>query len=740
MSLFAELKRRNVFRVGAAYAVASWVLLQVLDVVGEILEIPPWGGKLLLAILLVGFIVVLFVAWAYELTPEGIKRQKDVDRSRSITHQTGKRLNAVIIILMGIAIGYLLLDKFYLAPRLGLHDKAGEQVQLPTVGSGQESPAAAVSRQSIAVLPFENRSRREEDEFFVEGVHDDLLTSLARIGSLKVISRTSVGRYRGTDKTIPEIAAELGVASVMEGAVQRAGNTVRINVQLIDAQTDEHLWAEIFDRELTADNLFAIQSEISSEIARALEATLTETEQNQIDKHPTENLAAYDAYLKGRQLMARRTAGDLDQAAMEFQRAVDLDPGFALAWVGIAETAYLRSAYSDLDYVESIEIQEMAAERALSIDPDLGEAYPSRAMVFQFHERHEEAEAAFRKAIELSPGYATAWHWYGTMLMGFPTRLKEAGEKFNKALELDPLSSIIRINLADLYTTLGQYQEAGAQLNRVQQLDPEFLSVHRVRAQLAFEIGRFDEQIRSLRKAVELDPRHLSYYQDLAFAHLNLGQPEALDDIRQSASDVNAQNPSVGIIDIAGSLYRGRYDGALEVARWTLDRMGNQPFMHRVIAYVNLFKRDYTAARAALEMAEPRYFEREKWREAIVWGPEDACLAGFLLLRTGDAEMGNELLVLAANYLENELPLYIEHADRYGLEQCWAALGQNEAALAVMETRVEHGHYGFWWWWRMAPMYEPLWGEPRFEAALKTVEDAIAAQRANLTAADGAET
>ncbi|MDX1381392.1 MAG: hypothetical protein R3233_09740, partial [Xanthomonadales bacterium] len=186
MSFFEELKRRNVFRVGAAYAVAAWVLLQVLDVVGEILELPPWAGKLLLALLVAGFFIAVFAAWAYELTPEGVKRERDIDRSQSITRQTGKRLNAVIVGLLALAVAYLLVDKFYLSPRFDADTRTAGHAPAAHAPADGPSPAAEISRQSIAVLPFENRSRREDDEFFVEGIHDDLLTTLARIGSLKV--------------------------------------------------------------------------------------------------------------------------------------------------------------------------------------------------------------------------------------------------------------------------------------------------------------------------------------------------------------------------------------------------------------------------------------------------------------------------------------------------------------------------------------------------------------------------
>ncbi|HEY5776224.1 MAG TPA: hypothetical protein VIS57_09075, partial [Xanthomonadales bacterium] len=378
MNFFAELKRRNVFKVGVAYVVAAWILLQMIDVVGGILALPVWVPQFMLLLLAVGLVPALIFAWAFEMTPEGVKREKDVDRSQSIAPQTGKKLNNAILMLMALAIVYLLFDKF--------SGDRPEAVSTPAVASNQDNPEAApapdiqpaVNRQSIAVLPFDNRSRNVDDEYFTEGIHDDLLTSLARINSLKVISRTSVSQYKDTEKTIPQIAAELGVATVMEGAVQRSGNTVRINVQLIDANTDEHLWAEIFDREMTAENLFAIQSEISQKIANALEATLSPEETQRLNDFPTQSMEAYNAYLRGRQLLPQRNARGLEQALEAFGEAVKLDPDFALAWVGIADSAILLRTHGSIDTEKQIQITENAVGRALDIDPNLGEAYASK--------------------------------------------------------------------------------------------------------------------------------------------------------------------------------------------------------------------------------------------------------------------------------------------------------------------------------------------------------------------------
>ncbi len=737
MSFIDELKRRNVFRVGAAYAVAAFVVLQLLDALGEILELPAWGGKLILAIIVIGFFVALFVAWAFEVTPEGIKREHEVDRSQSITRQTGRKLNITIIVLMAIAIAYLLFDKFYLSQQLeqvGAEpaQTAARPAEPPPPAEDPAAEAKVVSRQSIAVLPFDNRSRLEEDAFFVEGIHDDLLTILARIGSLKVISRTSVSQYKDTTKTIPQIAEELGVATVMEGAVQRSGNTVRINVQLIDAETDEHLWAEIFDRELTADNLFAIQSEISEEIAKALKATLSPEEQRRLEEQPTDNLAAYNAYLRGRQLMARRSSADVDQAAAEFQRAVELDPDFALAWVGVAESALLQSQYSDLGVKESWKIQQQAIDRALAIDDGLGEAYLGQAEYLAFRQLNDEAEAAYRKAIQLSPGYATAYQWYGNFLAEFPSRLNDSLDMMQKALELDPLSSITRSNLASRYIQMGRYADAERQLERLEAIDPGFVQAFSTHAHLAAERGRIDQQIRWLLKSVEADPGRLTHYIPLMWSYVDIDYIEPLEDIKRQMAAINEENAFLGVADLIVSLHAGNYEAALESGRWAYERMGRPPFFNDIFAYVNALKGDYGASLQAFELANPGLFDRASWPRAIGENPDDGCFVGWVMLRTGDQQLGNDLIRASLDYLEQDLPRYIEHVDRHPLATCYMALGETEKALAAIETRVEHRHYHQWWLWQRAGMFEPLWGDPRFEAAIQRIRDDIAIQRANL--------
>ena len=284
---YKELRRRNVVKVGIAYAVVAWLLVEISSTVLPIFKAPDFVLQVFVYFLMAGLPIALIFAWAFEMTSDGVKRSDEVQPDQSITAKTGSRLNVFIIAVLAIALAYFIIDEIFI--------ETGAPVTVASVGK------------SIAVLPFDNRSARKDDEFFVDGVHDDILTQLAHISSLKVISRTSVLEYRDTTKNMKTIGEELGVGAILEGGVQRAGDHVRINMQLIDAATDEHLWAETFDRELTAANIFAIQTEIATRVATALRAALTTGERQRINTTPTDNLQAYEAYLLGKQQVARRS-------------------------------------------------------------------------------------------------------------------------------------------------------------------------------------------------------------------------------------------------------------------------------------------------------------------------------------------------------------------------------------------------------------------------------------------------
>jgi TolB-like protein/DNA-binding winged helix-turn-helix (wHTH) protein/Tfp pilus assembly protein PilF len=367
----------------------------------------------------------------YRLVPE-VKIQSAQTPSRS-SRQAPSTLFLVSLVVLTLALGYIAFDKFLLDP------VAGEQI---AQSAGQEGQTAARTEshdnKTIAVLPFNNRSSREEDQFFTDGIHDELLAAIAKVGSMNVISRTSVMEYRDTTKKIPQIAQELGVEYILEGGIQRSGNQVRINMQLIDAASDEHQWAEIYDRELTVANLFAVQSEITKKIAGALQAELTTDEQRRIDARPTDNLQAYELYLRGRYLWQHRGDQNIRHAITLFEQATELDPQFARAWSSLAATHFTLPVYSDTPRSEHNPLAASAARNALAQDDSLAEAYATLGGLADMDGKWAEAETLFLLAIANEPKDSNAHLWYGEHLFNLG-RLDDALEEALIAYQLDPL-------------------------------------------------------------------------------------------------------------------------------------------------------------------------------------------------------------------------------------------------------------------------------------------------------------
>jgi len=740
LSFFEELKRRNVVKVGLAYLVGSWLFIQVADIIFEAIGSPTWVMQTLLALLGLGFPLALFFAWAFELTPEGVKREAAVDRSQSITHQTGKKLNNSILLLMALAIAYLLFDKFS-------EDEPGtvttsnhvvEQVENTGVGSTQEMPTP-VSQQSIAVLPFDNRSRNVDDEYFTEGIHDDLLTNLARISALKVISRTSVNRYKETDKSIPEIAAELGVATVMEGAVQRSGSTVRINVQLIDAKTDEHLWAEIYDRELSVENLFAIQSEISEKIAAALEATLSPEEEKRINEFPTQSMEAYNAYLQGRQLIPMRNSKDLGVAMESFERAVEIDPDFALAWVGVAESAILLNSYGTLNSQARNEIVESAIDRALEINPQLGEAYASKGNLLNDLNQKAQAEAAYKRAMELSPNYATTYNWYAMLVSDYNDRLSESLDLYNKAIQLDPLSPILQNNKAAVLAQMGRFEEAESVLTQLAVSHPEFTQgmLHLGAGIYSDVMGRVDEGVRWLRRARNLDSGNISLMATEYFMLLSLDDDDMAQSVYQNMEELDSDHAALSFSRAYMNIKNGRFDAAGEQASFLAQRFPIPEVLLRA-GMIFASSGDYQKARELFLKVEPRLSKRDSWADllnenTLNFRDIDVCLAGLTLTRTGDELLGNDLLRYAVDYWEQTAPLYMRHTDRFPIFECYAYLGDIEKSLAALETAWSHRHVlSNWVFIANAPQLRRLHEDPRFHVMDQEARAELKQQRQNV--------
>ncbi|MGB5675273.1 MAG: tetratricopeptide repeat protein, partial [Gemmatimonadota bacterium] len=417
---------------------------------------------------------------------------------------------------------------------------------------------------SLAVLPFANRSDNPENEYFTDGVHDDILTELSRLEGLKLISRTSVMRYRDTETSIREIGQELGVATVLEGSVQRSGERVRITVQLIDADTDNHLWAETYDQELTAANVFAIQSDVARQIASALEATLVAGEPAEGRPPPTESLEAYDRLTEARFLLSTRDQENMRRSVDLYEEAIALDTNYAPAYTGLAEAYLVLYSWDQLTLEQIKPVVESALDRAMEIDPLQGEAYTARALFLRNLGRFHESERDWKRAIELVPGHANTRHWYGGMLWEVG-RFDESRIEMRRALALDPLSRIISANVGLGEYFARDYDAAIAQYRRALDRYPDF-SYTWILLSLAYSLnGQHQEALEAGRTALEISPGDLNYTQVLAFVVARAGD-EA--EARRLMESVTGSDPTrLALAHVA----LGETDEALRLVELAVD-------------------------------------------------------------------------------------------------------------------------------------------------------------------------
>jgi TolB-like protein/Tfp pilus assembly protein PilF len=451
--LFGELKRRNVYKVAVAYAIVGWLLVQISTQVFPFLEIPNWVVRLVIVLVAAGFPIALVIAWAFELTPQGIKRTEDV---RIPVGNNSKNRNWIYVAIIGAALS---IGLFFVGRHLGENTGSAAQTDLPA--------------KSIAVLPFDNLSRDPDNAFFAEGVQDEILTRLAKVADLKVIARTSTQRFKSAPENLPDIAKQLGVLNILEGSVQKANDQVRVNVQLINALTNTHLWAEIYDRKLT--DIFTVESDISKTIAATLQAKLTGSEKQMIASQPTSDTAAYELYHKGRSLWAKRSGDNIPKAVAFYEQAIARDPNYALAYAGLAAAYVLLPSYTSASQRDAYPKAKAAALKALKLDPNLAEAHTAVGKIHNFVDIDNQASIhEFERAIELKPNDATAHHWIGSGPLVNLGRFDEAMAHGKRAVELDPLSQIMNTDYGSIFLYAGKFDEAIGLLRKALDLDPTF--------------------------------------------------------------------------------------------------------------------------------------------------------------------------------------------------------------------------------------------------------------------------
>lgn len=469
MGFYAELKRRNVFKVAIVYSAIAWLLIQVSDTLGPALHLPEWFVSAVVFLLILGFPVAIVFAWAFELTPEGIKRDTKAAHIAPRTATTGRKLNYFVFLALGVALGYFVIDELLVDSE---RDSAG--ISVANEGSKQVpagSEAASVDN-SIAVLPFVNMSSDEEQEYFSDGLSEELLNLLARIPQLKVAARTSSFSFKGKDLPIPEIASRLKVAHVLEGSVRKQGNEIRITAQLIQAENGYQLWSETYNRRL--DNVFQIQEDIAAAVAEALKITLL----GDLPKTRKTDPRAYQLFLEGQYLKRQISLDSLNRAVDAFRQSVEIDPSYVPAWAELADTYIWGGGSDKFSWEERAALGDQAIEIAISTDPDYAFAYYVRGILWLFTKHNfERGIIDFEHALRLDPdnAFLVAAIGKGALLTG---KFDLAITQYRKALAMEPVMPEFYFFIGQAYLRAGHLDDAEAAFRKLDSLSPQSDDLH----------------------------------------------------------------------------------------------------------------------------------------------------------------------------------------------------------------------------------------------------------------------
>jgi TolB-like protein/tetratricopeptide (TPR) repeat protein len=554
LSLFNELKRRNVFRVGIAYLISAWLLAQIAKLLLDTFNSPDWTMQFIVVVLAIGLPLALFFAWAFELTPTGIKKAKEVDPSQSITHQTSRKLDFIIIGVLVVALGYFTYDKLVLSPA-----RDAALIEATTQAMSEQAAikgASAEPGKSIAVLPFVNMSEDTGNEYFADGLSEELLNLLVKIPNLRVAARTSSFSFKGKDLQISEIAETLNVNHVLEGSVRKSGNKVRITAQLIKADDGFHLWSENFDR--TLDDIFTVQDEIASKVAQALEVTLMGTEPSNGVIDPD----AYVLFLKGlhflNQRVNQRDGGDLKTSAEFLLQAIELEPGYAGAWSVLALNYHYQTVNSFKTREDGVPLVHNAIERARSLDPGSGVILGTYAYIKKnLYGDWSTAQAAVNKAYELDPNSKITTRWRASTANSLG-KFDEAIKLYERAILNDPLSMAVHSALGLVYTKVHRYDEAIETFNKQAELNPKHHWTYFNLGKAYLLKGDAEQALLEIKK----NPENVSRIAGLVMAYSSLGrETEAETELQRLVFDHGEKNP----VSVAEAYsWRGQKDKAFE--------------------------------------------------------------------------------------------------------------------------------------------------------------------------------
>jgi TolB-like protein len=705
MSLFQELKRRNVFKVAVAYIVIGWVLLQVSDTLAPALLLPDWVHSTVAFLLILGFPIALVFAWAIELSPDGLRLESSQDADED--DKNPGRMYFLFVAVLVIILGYFSYYKLFGGKADSVESKS-VQIQPASGDIAQTQPISPEFDRSIVVLPFVNLSSDEEQEYFSDGISEDLLNLLAKIPDLRVISRTSAFFFKGKNTTIPEVSRELNVAYVLEGSVRKAGNQVRISAKLIEADSDAQLWSQTYDRELR--NMFAVQDEISLAIVNALKSRLGLGIKEAPRAGSEVGSDAYDAYLRGRHLMKQRNRSSIEGAVIEFEKSIELNPDYALAHAELAIAnlllARVRGAYGQLTENEALVRAIPHAERAVALDPDLAEAQAAIGFVRRRQGRFDEAIEHYRRAIAINPSYSDAYTWLGLLYFRSLGEYLEAIKIRERAFRLDPLSRPAILNYLGQLIAQRRLDDVRMEIEKIRTIYPDIYL--RYKGNLSFVNGGISDRAIGFLEAMKLGRLTRSAQTSLSYTFMYMG---LLDEALAVFND-----PSPYLLSMVG-----RHDEAVSraEARFAEDptsivEMGN---LGHALAFAGDFER-----------AEP--ILQNLWMKA-----------GQRVTSTGAFQVRHVLaLIIASQEPESDLKEiltathdHIERARQAGFIEIARGhegyieflAGDKDKGLALLEDSVSNGRF-----LRNTKVSNAVFNDPGFQRVLEIQEKRASQERA----------
>jgi TolB-like protein len=704
MGLFTELKRRNVIRLAFAYIIVGWVVLQVAEFLAPLLQLPEWTVSFALYLGILGFPFALIFAWAFELTPEGLRRTQDVDPSASITHVTGSMLNRIIMVLMALAILLLLLDRF-----------------LPDTGSDEEAKSAAAAEpiaeeaapdkpRSIAVLPFVNMSNDEEQDYFSDGISEELLNALTKIRELRVAARTSSFAFKGKNQDITQIGNALNVETVLEGSVRKSGQRLRITAQLINVEDGYHLWSETYDRDLT--DIFVIQDEISAAIVSALKVHLTDEETPQ--KSKAVNLDAYNFYLLGRHSLRRRTEASLQSAVKQYQKAIDIEPTYAEAWVGKATATALLSEddYGQIPHAVAIREAQSILDMAFALDANSGAAHATQSLLHMDNNRPQDSLQSLQRAIALIPNEGILYSWQFNALSSLGN-YNAALASLEQAYKIDPLHQTIRHNLVMQYGINGQTAKAREMVATGSE------TAYELDAEIASTLGHWADVTRAYTQAIERAEGGYNYRNSFIRSLYYFFNLKNVELARQDMTErtLNFYQADIDPADLLENNSQSDFSD-MNIVRLT-------PYL------IAMIRTD--ACEQVIEILQEKDFANTPLYGAIDGTPSYAQLAqnyAYCLKTTGRQQQASALARSILTYIEaavanGEQPYYF---DFLALTQM--VLGDEDAAMGSL--RLAWQYYDLSWVMLSSPQFAPLRSREEFRELSASIQKHTNAERAKL--------